>query len=181
MLPKSETHEVECEPIRMPHSIPRGLLRHVIIRLLYSSDMTGSDMMRIMSERTEGHWSPSPGSIYPLLSHLEEEGIIETVKTEGRSKTYSLTEDGRARINEILHKRGDVEHKARLNRMMLTQLLEPSDRVHFHISAFDHAIDHMTDAIEELSASEKRKIGTRLKKTSKKLDTLIERVEQGEA
>jgi DNA-binding PadR family transcriptional regulator len=115
-----------------------------------------------------------------LLSHLEEEGIIEAVKTEGRSKTYSLTEDGRARINEILHKRGDVEHKARLNRMMLTQLLEPYDRVHFHVSGFNHAIDYITDAIRELTTSERRKIGTRLKKTSKKLDSLIELVEQGE-
>lgn len=165
----------------MPHAIPRGLLKHVIIRLLHSADMTGSDMMRIMSERTEGHWSPSPGSIYPLLSHLEEEGIIETVKTEGRSKTYSLTEDGRARINEVLHKRGDIEQKARLNRMMLTQLLEPYDRVHFHISGFNFAIDNIGNAIDQLSASEKRTIGTRLKKISKKLDSLIGRVEQGEA
>jgi DNA-binding PadR family transcriptional regulator len=143
--------------------------------------MTGSDMMRIMNERTDGHWSPSPGSIYPLLSHLEEEGIIETVKTEGRSKTYSLTEDGHARIKEILHKRGDVEHKARLNRMMLTQLLEPYDRVHFHISGFNFAIDNIANAIDSLSTSENRKIGTRLKKTAKKLNSLIERVEQGEA
>lgn len=170
----------ECEPIRMPHSIPRGLLRHVIIRLLFSGDMTGSDMMKIMRERTDGQWSPSPGSIYPLLSHLEEKGIIETVKTEGRSKTYSLTEIGRARFNEVLHKRGDVEDKARLNRMMLLQLLEPSDRVHFHISMFNHAIDNIADTIEELSASERRTIGTRLKKTSKKMNSLINRIEQGE-
>ncbi|MFX1416912.1 MAG: PadR family transcriptional regulator [Promethearchaeota archaeon] len=180
-MPKPEDKDSECEPIRMPQSIPRGLLRHVIIRLLQSADMTGSEMMRVMSERTEGHWSPSPGSIYPLLSHLEEEGLIEAVRTEGRSKTYSLTEGGRARFSEVLHKRGDVEHKARLNRIMLMQLLEPSDRVHFHISAFNHAIDHMADTIEELSSSERRKIGTRLKKTSKKLNSLIERVEQGEA
>jgi DNA-binding PadR family transcriptional regulator len=111
---------------------------------------------------------------------LEEEGIIEAVRTEGRSKTYSLSEAGRARFSEVLHKRGDVEHKARLNRMMLLQLLEPSDRVHFHISAFNHAMNHMADAIEELPASERRKIGTRLKKTSNELNSLIERVERGE-
>ena len=137
-------------------------------------------MMRVMSERTEGQWSPSPGSIYPLLSHLEEEGIIEAVRTEGRSKTYSLTEDGRARIHEVLHKRGDVEHKARLNRMMLLQLLEPSDRVHFHVSAFNHAIDHIADMVDDLTPSERRKISERLTKTSKKLESLIEQVKQGE-
>jgi DNA-binding PadR family transcriptional regulator len=164
----------------MPHSIPRGLLKHVIIRILHSSDMTGTDIMKIMDERTEGQWRPSPGSIYPLLSQLEEEGIIETVKTEGRSKTYGLSTDGRARINEILHKRGDVEHKARLNRMMLLQLLEPYDRLQFHLSGFNHAIDHITDAIEELTASERRKIAARLAKTSKRLDSLMERLEQGE-
>ena len=143
--------------------------------------MTGSDIMRVLSERSEGHWSPSPGSIYPLLSHLEEEGIIETVKTEGRSKTYSLSEDGRARIKEILHKRGDVEHKDRLHRIMILQLLEPYDRVHFHISGFNRAIDNVTDAIGELTASERRKIGTRMKKTSERLELLIEQITQGEA
>lgn len=164
----------------MPHSIPRGLLRHVIIRVLHSKDMTGSDIMRIMDERTEGNWRPSPGSIYPLLSQLEEEGIIETVRTEGRSKTYSLSEDGRARIHEILHKRGDVEHKAKLHRMMLLQLLEPYDRVQFHLSGFNRAIDQVTEAIDGLTASERRKIGTRLAKTSKRLISLTEQIEQGE-
>ncbi|MHA1924992.1 MAG: PadR family transcriptional regulator [Candidatus Thorarchaeota archaeon] len=163
----------------MPHSIPRGLLKHVIIRLLHSGDLTGSDIMRVLDERSEGQWRPSPGSIYPLLSSLEGEGIIETVKTEGRSKTYSLSKDGRARIKEILHKRGDVEHKARLNRMMLLQLLEPCDRVHFWVSGFNHAIDKLGDAIDKLTASERRKIGARMRKTSKRLDSLIERVEQG--
>ncbi|MHA2002463.1 MAG: PadR family transcriptional regulator [Candidatus Thorarchaeota archaeon] len=179
-MQKPESHDPDCERIKMPHSIPRGLLKHVIIRMLHSKDMTGTDIMKIMDARTEGHWRPSPGSIYPLLSQLEEEGIIEAVKTEGRSKTYGLSKDGRARINEILHKRGDVEHKARLNRMMLLQLLEPYDRVHFHVSGINHAIDHIADAIEELTASERRKVGTRLTKTSKRLDTLLEQIEQGE-
>jgi hypothetical protein len=41
-------------------------------------------------------------------------------------------------------------------------------------------MNHMADAIEELPASERRKIGTRLKKTSNELNSLIERVERGE-
>jgi DNA-binding PadR family transcriptional regulator len=137
--------------------------------------------MRVLDERSEGQWRPSPGSIYPLLSNLEEEGIIETVKTEGRSKTYRLSKDGRARIKEILHKRGDVEHKAHLHRLMLLQLLEPYDRVHFYISGFNRAIDNITNAIAELTGAERRKIGTRMRKTSDRLDSLIEQVEQGEA
>ena len=102
------------------------------------------------------------------------------MKTEGRSKTYSLSEDGRARIKEILHKRGDAEHNVRLHRMMILQLLEPSDRVHFHISGFNRAIDSIADTIDDLTPSERRKIGARMKKTSKRLASLIEQVEQGE-
>ncbi|MHA2311550.1 MAG: PadR family transcriptional regulator [Candidatus Thorarchaeota archaeon] len=179
-LEKLEHNDPECEPIKMPHSIPRGLLKHVIIRLLHSGDLTGSDIMRVLDERSEGQWRPSPGSIYPLLSNLEEEGIIIAVKTEGRSKTYSLSKDGRARIKEILHKRGDVEHKARLHRMMLLQLLEPYDRVHFYISGFNRAINKIVDTIDDLTTSERRKIGSRMRKTSERLGSLIERVEQGE-
>ncbi len=164
----------------MPHLIPRGLLRHVIVRLLLSGDMTGSDIMRILDERSEGFWRPSPGSIYPLLSSLEDEGIIKTVKTEGRSKTYSLSKGGRSRIKEILRMKHDVEHKARLNRMIWIQLLEPADRAHFHIMGMKHAIGHLNETIGELSASERKKLRTTVESTVKELASLLETLQQGE-
>ena len=84
----------DCERLEMPQSIPRGLLRHIIPRMLKEGDKTGTEIMQEFSDRTNGEWNPSPGTIYPLLSSLEEDGIIETVKIEGRSKAYHLSNEG---------------------------------------------------------------------------------------
>jgi len=49
--------------------------------------------MRAISERTDGAWNPSPGSIYPTLQALEDEGLVTFDTVDGR-KTASLTEAG---------------------------------------------------------------------------------------
>lgn len=164
----------------MPHSIPRGLLRILIVRLLHHHEMTGTDIMRHFRERSEGEWSPSPGSIYPLLASLEEEGFIETVKTEGRSKTYRLSDEGRSQIEIFQKRRNDVEHKARLNRMIWIQMLEPYDRANFHASGIFHAIDDLGEAAAELSSSDRRKLSKRVKKAADKLDILYQTLKQGD-
>lgn len=71
-----EDPQHECDHLEMPQSVPRGLLRHVIPRLLRSDEMTGADIMQRLNELTDGEWNPGPGTIYPLLSSLEEDGII---------------------------------------------------------------------------------------------------------
>ena len=108
-----EDSKKDCEHLEMPQSVPRGLLRHIIPRLLKTKDMTGTEIMQELQDLTEGEWNPGPGTIYPLLSSMEESGIIKTVKTEGRSKTYSLTERGREFMVMII-KRKAVGHKTRL-------------------------------------------------------------------
>ncbi len=96
-----DSSNADCEHLNMPQSIPRGLLRHIIPRLLRHQEMTGTDIMQRLGEITGGEWNPSPGTIYPMLSSLEEEGIIETATTEGRSKTYCLTENGKQQMLRV--------------------------------------------------------------------------------
>ena len=57
--------------------------------------MHGYEMIQELDARTNGIWRPSPGSVYPTLQLLEDEGLIEVEATGGR-KRYTLTEDGRA-------------------------------------------------------------------------------------
>ena len=57
--------------------------------------MHGYEMIQELESRTGGIWRPSPGSIYPTLQLLEDEGLIEAEPVGGR-KTYQLTEAGRA-------------------------------------------------------------------------------------
>ena len=61
--------------------------------------MHGYQLIQQMSERSSGVWRPSPGSVYPTLSQLADEGLIQVTTDEGRN-VASLTEAGKAHIDE---------------------------------------------------------------------------------
>jgi DNA-binding PadR family transcriptional regulator len=73
----------------------RPNVRPAVLALLLERPMHGYEMIQELESRTGGIWRPSPGSIYPTLQLLEDEGLIETDATSGR-KSYRLTEAGRA-------------------------------------------------------------------------------------
>ncbi|MDR6325614.1 PadR family transcriptional regulator [Actinoplanes couchii] len=72
----------------------RQNVRPAILALLVERPMHGYEMIQELDSRTGGIWRPSPGSVYPTLQLLEDEGLIE-VTAEGGRKSYRLTEDGR--------------------------------------------------------------------------------------
>lgn len=59
--------------------------------------MNGYQIIQTLAERTDGVWRPSPGSVYPVLSQLEDEGLIRPFDDEGR-KAFTLTEAGRDEV-----------------------------------------------------------------------------------
>jgi DNA-binding PadR family transcriptional regulator len=61
--------------------------------------MHGYEMIKEIEERSGGYWRPSAGSIYPTLQLLEEQGLIAGEETGGK-RLFSLTDDGRAAIDE---------------------------------------------------------------------------------
>ena len=73
----------------------RGDVRVAILALLAEQPMHGYQIIQQIEERSGGAWKPSPGSVYPTLQLLTDEGAVE-VEEEGGRKTYSLTEAGRA-------------------------------------------------------------------------------------
>ncbi|MCQ4085134.1 PadR family transcriptional regulator [Streptomyces sp. RB6PN25] len=72
----------------------RGDVRASILALLKDRPMHGYEMIQEIAERSGGAWKPSPGSVYPTLQLLEDEGLIES-STEGGKKLFTLTEAGR--------------------------------------------------------------------------------------
>jgi DNA-binding PadR family transcriptional regulator len=56
--------------------------------------MHGYDIISEMARRTAGNWRPSPGSVYPILQSLEDEGLV-TAESDGGKRSYSLTQAGR--------------------------------------------------------------------------------------
>ena len=58
--------------------------------------MHGYEMIQELDQRTGGAWRPSPGSVYPTLQLLEDEGLIESRRVKGGRKQFTLTEAGQA-------------------------------------------------------------------------------------
>lgn len=72
----------------------RGDVRAALLALLAERPMHGYEMIQELTSRTGGMWRPSPGSVYPTLQMLEDEGLITSQESEGR-KQFTLTDTGR--------------------------------------------------------------------------------------
>ncbi len=72
----------------------RGDVRAAILALLAEEPRNGYQIIQELAERSGGMWRPSPGSIYPALQQLEDEGLVRAQEQEGR-RQYQLTDAGR--------------------------------------------------------------------------------------
>lgn len=82
----------------------RGDVRAAILLLLEERPMHGYELIQQIAAKSNGTWKPSPGSIYPALSQLEDEGLVLIDKVAGR-KTAALTDEGRTHVDAH---RGDL-------------------------------------------------------------------------
>lgn len=78
----------------------RGDVRKAILALLAEKPHNGYQIMEAIADKTEGVWRPSPGSVYPALNLLEDEGLVEATTAEGK-KVFALTEAGTAHVAEL--------------------------------------------------------------------------------
>src|SRR3954452_4086470 len=85
-------------PPRAPRA-RRGDVRAALLALLAEEPRNGYALMQEIERRTDGVWRPSPGSVYPALSLLEDEGLVKVEETDGR-KSYRLTDTGAAFVEE---------------------------------------------------------------------------------
>ncbi|MCQ0006040.1 PadR family transcriptional regulator [Actinomadura madurae] len=72
----------------------RGNVRAALLALLAERAMHGYEMIQELDARTGGVWRPSPGSVYPTLQMLEDEGLVSS-EEEGGKRLFSLTDAGR--------------------------------------------------------------------------------------
>src|ERR1700722_7199563 len=80
----------------------RGDVRLALLMLLsLESPLNGYQLMQGLEERSDGRWRPSPGSVYPALAQLEDEGLIRSVDAEGENgRAFGLTDAGREHLAE---------------------------------------------------------------------------------
>ncbi|WP_082574333.1 PadR family transcriptional regulator [Cellulomonas sp. Root137] len=85
-----------------------GQLRLYLLSLLESGPKHGYELITALSDRFGGTYRPSPGTVYPRLARLEEEGLVQRVDEE-RKSTYALTEAGYAELNARRAELGHLE------------------------------------------------------------------------
>ncbi len=96
---KEVEEQISSRPLRrwLRHtaSVPKGLLRFYVFKLLKDKPMSGSEIMEEVEKQTDGQWKPSPGSVYPLLTWLRENDYTKELPKEVTGiKRYTLTEKG---------------------------------------------------------------------------------------
>jgi len=79
--------------------VRRGDVRAAILDVLAVEPMNGYQIIQQIAERSRGAWKPSPGSVYPTVQQLEDEGLVEGRDADGR-RLLQLTDAGRRYVEE---------------------------------------------------------------------------------
>jgi DNA-binding PadR family transcriptional regulator len=87
-----------------------GSLRLYLLKLLDEEPRHGYEIIRLLQDRFLGVYAPSPGTIYPRLARLEEEGLVTHDEIEGR-KVYRITERGREELHARTHDLAELEEE----------------------------------------------------------------------
>ena len=87
------------EMMRAGRMLAQGDLRLIALALIAEQPRYGYEIIKLLEDKTAGWYSPSPGIVYPTLTYLEEAGHV-TVQADGAKKLYTITEEGRAHLEE---------------------------------------------------------------------------------
>jgi DNA-binding PadR family transcriptional regulator len=85
----------------------RGEIRTALLAVLAEEPGHGYEIMQRLEEKSGGAWRPSPGSVYPTLQMLEDEGLVRSTEREGK-RVYELTEAGRTEAARRAEEAGGV-------------------------------------------------------------------------
>jgi DNA-binding PadR family transcriptional regulator len=85
--------------VRAGRMLAQGDLRLLALALIAEQPRHGYEIIKLLEDKTAGWYSPSPGIVYPTLTYLEEAGYV-TAQTEGTKKLYTITEEGRAHLED---------------------------------------------------------------------------------
>ena len=109
----------------------RGQIRTVILISLREEPAHGYEVMRRLEEMSGGLWRPSPGSVYPQLQMLEDEGLVRSSEVNG-SRTYSLTDTGRSEADssaQTWQGAGEGDDQIRTLRTAVGQLMSAAKQL----------------------------------------------------
>jgi DNA-binding PadR family transcriptional regulator len=88
------------EEPRRRSRVKRGDVRAAALALLAEEPRNGYQIIQEIAARSGGVWQPSPGSVYPALQQLEDEGLIRAEGADTGRKAFTLTDQGRTYMTE---------------------------------------------------------------------------------
>lgn len=135
---------------KRPIGVPRGMLRPITLILLNEQPMSGSEIAEAIEYYAE--WKPSPGSIYPLLSSLEEEGFIELSEDDEPSlKRFTLTEKGKEHLKVFADHDKEIRKRNKNMRRIYWRLFRGmSEEMYQSFSDLFDRIEEYFDSIEDI-------------------------------
>ncbi|MDQ1481473.1 MAG: hypothetical protein QOI44_2334 [Actinomycetota bacterium] len=83
----------------------RGDIRTAVLAVLTEGPGHGYDVMQNLEDKTGGAWRPSPGSVYPTLQLLEDEGLVRSTERDGK-RVFEITDAGRTESAERIEQAG---------------------------------------------------------------------------
>ena len=108
--------------MRAGRMLAQGDLRLIALALIAEQPRHGYEIIKVLEDKTEGWYAPSPGIVYPTLTYLEEAGYV-TAQADGAKRLYSITDEGRtylegnrAFVDAVLERLAAVGERVRSRR-----------------------------------------------------------------
>lgn len=109
-----------------PQGAPRGLLVHYILHKIASKPSHGYEILQDIEDRTKGAWRPGPGSTYPLLKKLVQEGMIKADSSshEDARRVYRITRKGLEQLTAAKQTLADYGQRWQGLRGLIVELID---------------------------------------------------------
>ncbi|MCC6032169.1 MAG: PadR family transcriptional regulator [Pyrobaculum sp.] len=154
----------------------RGIFKGVVLYVLRSRPLSGYEILKELSRLSAGRYVPSPGTLYPLLSYLESEGLItarEVYVGRRRKKIYELTPRG---VEELAKLLDDEEFRG------LVQVLESGAAASDLLAAIRDELVYIDEVFDEVEGRDEtllEEVLTLLKRLEEKVSTRLAQLRRG--
>jgi DNA-binding PadR family transcriptional regulator len=115
-------HGMGDNMMRAGRMLAQGDLRLIALALIAEQPRHGYEIIKVLEDKTEGWYAPSPGIVYPTLTYLEEAGYV-TAQADGAKKLYTITGEGKTYleanrdfVDAVLERLGAVGERVRARR-----------------------------------------------------------------
>ncbi len=138
--------------LQRPQGAPRGILLFYILHRISLGPTHGYEIAQDIEEKTEGAWRPAPGSIYPMLKKLTNEGLIHTSSKSRSSETaqrvYEITSEGSKCLKDGKSMLANAGQRWTAMRRIFMDLVDPSQISEFLTEGSRHQFEMSQELIE---------------------------------